>query len=153
MDAAEVRDRFHDWFAGRGWTLTRWGRGFSDEDLEAATALLPLVAVLTKRALRVEAAGESEIVLTQREHLILDRVARGWTASRIANELAISERTVGKHLEHAYRKLGVGDRISAVRLAIELNLIFPSPFWKKPKCCRPALFLNGGSLSAPHLPP
>ncbi|WP_426625357.1 response regulator transcription factor [Leifsonia sp. McL0607] len=113
----------HPPFAGQGWTLMRWGRSFSDHDVETATTLLPLVAVLTKRALRSGVPGEPVIALTQRERVILARVARGWTASRIAHELAISERTVGKHLEHAYRKMEVGDRLSAVRRAIELELI------------------------------
>jgi hypothetical protein len=30
---------------------------------------------------------------------------------------------VQKHLEHVYRKLGVADRLSAVRVAVELGII------------------------------
>jgi len=52
--------------------------------------------------------------LTNREHEVLQLVATGRTAACIGHELQISERTVHKHLENAYLKLGVHDRISAV---------------------------------------
>lgn len=53
-------------------------------------------------------------VLTPREREILDLVASGWTNTAIAHALRISPRTVAKHLEHAYRKLGVTNRAAAV---------------------------------------
>jgi len=45
--------------------------------------------------------------LTPREGEVLLALAGGATPSQIARELAISRRTVHKHLEHVYRKLGV----------------------------------------------
>src|SRR5437763_3438926 len=51
--------------------------------------------------------------LTPREGDVLACVARGLTDAHIAQELVVSRRTVQKHLEHAYRKLGVNDRAAA----------------------------------------
>ncbi|MEV8215451.1 LuxR C-terminal-related transcriptional regulator [Leifsonia sp. NPDC077715] len=61
--------------------------------------------------------------ITGRERAILSALAQGWRASRIAYELCISEGTVRKHIEHAYRKLGVNDRVLAAQRAVELNLV------------------------------
>ena len=41
-------------------------------------------------------------------------LADGLTAQAIASRLAVSRRTVHKHLEHLYRKLGAADRLTAV---------------------------------------
>jgi DNA-binding NarL/FixJ family response regulator len=40
-------------------------------------------------------------------------VAGGLTNRMIGRRLGITEKTVGKHLEHVYDKLGVTDRVSA----------------------------------------
>ena len=55
--------------------------------------------------------------LTPREAEVLRFVALGRSNQHIAAELGISDRTVGKHLEHGFRKLGVGDRSSAAARA------------------------------------
>jgi DNA-binding CsgD family transcriptional regulator len=57
---------------------------------------------------RLLAAG-----LTRREAQVMRLVALGRSNSHVATELAISARTVGKHLEHCFRKLGVADRSTA----------------------------------------
>lgn len=51
--------------------------------------------------------------LTQRETEVLTWVARGKTNKDIADILGLSPRTVNKHLEHAYVKLGVETRTAA----------------------------------------
>lgn len=51
--------------------------------------------------------------LTERERAVLALVARGLTDRAVAGRLGIAEATVHKHLEHAYRKLGVTNRVSA----------------------------------------
>jgi DNA-binding CsgD family transcriptional regulator len=61
--------------------------------------------------------------LTPRELAVLGLLVEGLTACAIGRRLAIGERTVQKHLEHAYTKLGVGDRLSAVLRAQHLGLI------------------------------
>jgi DNA-binding CsgD family transcriptional regulator len=59
-----------------------------------------------------EAAGAAR--LTAREVAVLALVADGLTAAAVARRLQIAERTVHKHLERSYLKLGVRDRLSAV---------------------------------------
>jgi ATP/maltotriose-dependent transcriptional regulator MalT len=59
--------------------------------------------------------------LTRREVQVLELVARGLINQAIASELAISPRTVQKHLERIHGKLGVGTRTAAVAKAIELS--------------------------------
>ncbi len=51
--------------------------------------------------------------LTQREAEVLTWVARGKTNKDIADILGLSPRTVNKHLEHVYVKLGVETRTAA----------------------------------------
>jgi DNA-binding CsgD family transcriptional regulator len=51
--------------------------------------------------------------MTAREADVLCLVALGRSNQHIATELGISDRTVGKHLEHSFRKLGVRDRSTA----------------------------------------
>lgn len=69
---------------------------------------------------RVRDATES---LSSRELDALRLVARGFSNREIARDLRISEATVKTHLLHAFEKLGVGDRTSAVTRAIERGLI------------------------------
>jgi DNA-binding CsgD family transcriptional regulator len=58
--------------------------------------------------------------LTPREAEALRLLALGRSNHHIAAELGISHRTVGKHLERGFRKLGVGDRSSAAGRVWEL---------------------------------
>lgn len=64
--------------------------------------------------------------LTGRERMVLLMLAQGRTAAGIASRLAISPRTVHKHQEHLYRKLGAVDRLSAVLAGQRLGLL-PAP--------------------------
>jgi DNA-binding NarL/FixJ family response regulator len=61
--------------------------------------------------------------LTSRELAVLHLLVEGCTALAMAHRLGISVRTVQKHLEHVYRKLGVGDRLSAVLTAQRVGLL------------------------------
>jgi DNA-binding CsgD family transcriptional regulator len=58
--------------------------------------------------------------LTPREAQSLRLVALGRSNHHVARTLGISHRTVGKHLERAFRKLGVADRSSASARVWEL---------------------------------
>jgi len=54
---------------------------------------------------------------------VLQWLARGKTDADIASLLAISPRTVNKHLEHIYVKLGVETRTAAVMRALTARLV------------------------------
>jgi DNA-binding CsgD family transcriptional regulator len=99
----------------------------SDEEFSAAdSALLRSVMPAMRNALRrsrrqrharaAVAAGHDDTLadLTDRELEVLQMAARGRTNRAIARALDVSPRTVAKHLEHAYRKLGVTSRAAAV---------------------------------------
>ncbi len=54
---------------------------------------------------------------------MLTLLGSGLTAQAIARRLDTSPRTVHKHLEHLYRKLGVRDRLMAVQRARDAGLL------------------------------
>ena len=108
----------------RAYVLARGGEDFPDEDLELAVRIQPLLTLLDRQAhvlrhRRDEARGD----LTGRELAILELLGEGHTALAIAHRLGSSVRTVHKHLEHVYRKLGVRDRLRAVVVAREAGLL------------------------------
>ena len=55
--------------------------------------------------------------LSGRELAVLSLVADGHATRVISQRLGCSPRTVEKHLERCFRKLGVRDRLNAVRVA------------------------------------
>jgi DNA-binding NarL/FixJ family response regulator len=56
--------------------------------------------------------------LTPREAEVLDLLSHGLSNAQIAHTLDSGERTVQKHLEHVYRKLGVDSRTAAMAWAV-----------------------------------
>jgi len=56
--------------------------------------------------------------LTPREREVLEALTRGARTNEIAEQLAISERTVKAHLASIYQKLGVESRTAAVAVAL-----------------------------------
>nr|MCU0957787.1 helix-turn-helix transcriptional regulator [Hydrogenophaga sp.] len=61
-----------------------------------------------------------DIALTPRETEVLSWLAKGKTNRDIADILGMSPRTVNKHLEHIFEKLGVETRSAATALAGKL---------------------------------
>ncbi|OYU81925.1 MAG: DNA-binding response regulator, partial [Burkholderiales bacterium PBB5] len=55
--------------------------------------------------------------LTPRETEVLSWVAKGKTNRDVGEILGLSPRTVNKHLEHVFEKLGVETRAAAAALA------------------------------------
>jgi DNA-binding CsgD family transcriptional regulator len=118
-----------------GVALSRGRRDYSDFERDVAEHARPFLIQAYQNAIAYEllrsgspnrsggalvqallAAG-----LTSREAEVLRVVALGRSNQHIAEELGgISPRTVGKHLERSYRKLGVTDRSSAAARAWEL---------------------------------
>jgi DNA-binding CsgD family transcriptional regulator len=64
-----------------------------------------------------------DVGLTPRELTVLALLAQGLTAASIGRRLMITERTVHKHLQHSYTKLGVTDRLGAVLRAQRIGLL------------------------------
>jgi DNA-binding NarL/FixJ family response regulator len=65
---------------------------------------------------RTQASPDGADELTPRELEVLEHVAAGRTDREIATVLYVSVRTVQKHLEHVYEKLGVRTRTAAAML-------------------------------------
>lgn len=82
-------------------------------------------SVLAPDVLRVLARheGRSQPPLTPREVEVLSVIAQGGTNRAAADRLFVSEATVKTHLLRAYEKLGVNDRVAAVRAARECGLL------------------------------
>jgi DNA-binding NarL/FixJ family response regulator len=62
-------------------------------------------------------SGPGQGGLTKREIEILRRIAGGATNKQVADQIFISEKTVGRHLANIYAKLGVSSRTAAVTWA------------------------------------
>ena len=61
---------------------------------------------------------KSRLMVTDREAEVLLWIARGKSNRDIAEILGLSPRTVNKHLEQIFTKLGVENRTSAAALAV-----------------------------------
>jgi DNA-binding CsgD family transcriptional regulator len=109
--------------------LTRSSSDFTDECLVTAEAVQPVLVAISAsmraRSVGPPASGWDGLdgALTEREVEVLQLVAAGLTAQSIARALRITRRTVEKHLEHVYAKLGVHDRLSAVNYCTRVGLL------------------------------
>ncbi len=104
---------------GQQFTLLHFGskltvRFIPDPDDGCAGYLL-----MRGERLGVSAAHLGSLSLSARERELLALVAAGKTNGEIATILAISARTVQKHLEHIFQKLGVETRTAAAVRALE----------------------------------
>lgn len=72
---------------------------------------------------RVQQPQTAAPALSAREIAVLAHAAEGRTNAAIGTAMHISETTVKTYLARAFDKLGVSDRTSAVRRAIDLGLI------------------------------
>jgi DNA-binding CsgD family transcriptional regulator len=125
---------------GGGWlvsfVLNRRGSDFSDREVAMLEQVRPAVGRLflrtgllerTRRAWLIDSgaaadpSGEASLPLTARERDVLRWVAAGKTDRDVADILGISPRTVHKHLEHVYTKLGVETRTAAVMRGLVLG--------------------------------
>jgi len=114
-------------------TFNRSRRGFGDRErriLELITphwaqamdrrariaALTTSVRKLARHTDRLDEALTGLPSLTPSERAVVDHLANGLTDREIARGLTISPRTVHKHLENVYRKLGAGNRTSLVAM-------------------------------------
>jgi DNA-binding CsgD family transcriptional regulator len=103
--------------------LNRSGTGFSDRDRDLAEVIRPHLSNLYRLGCSAERTRDlpadapfdrAAAPLTPREREVLDWVAAGKTNRDVAAILGASSRTVEKHLERIYEKLGVETRTAAV---------------------------------------
>ena len=113
----------------QAYVVSRPDDDYADADAELANLVRPALAALVRQqaVLRDVAEWQYERVrgtrLTDREFAVLTLLGAGLTAQSIARRLHTSPRTVHKHLEHLYRKLGVRDRLMAVQRARDAGLL------------------------------
>lgn len=93
-------------------SLDRTSRQFSARDL----ALLRMIAPALQRLLRERPTPALPPALTLTERRVLQLLATGMSNADIAAYLYVAPSTVRKHLEHAFPKLGVTNRLAAARV-------------------------------------
>jgi DNA-binding NarL/FixJ family response regulator len=83
----------------------------------------PAAASVGTIAEGIERRRSPSFRLTRREREVLLIASEGLTAREIAERLGVRERTVTTHLARIYGKLGVGNRLAALRLAARSGLV------------------------------
>lgn len=124
-------------------SLNRAGSDFTLTAVDLLTQLRPLLA---RRVARLTAgrappapASPGPARLTARQQGVLRLVADGLTDAAIGHRLGCSPRTVDKHLEHIYRRLGVSGRTAAVAAARTRTLTARPPRPSQPRSVRSSM--------------
>jgi DNA-binding NarL/FixJ family response regulator len=99
-------------------------RGAADHEVVIAG---PAASSVGQIAEGIERRRSSGFRLTRREREVLEVAAEGLTAREIAERLGVRERTVTTHLARIYGKLGVGNRLAALRIAARSGLVSIGP--------------------------
>jgi len=84
-----------------------------------------IVATLSNGTFRASHRRGNLTGLTTRERQVAGLLTDGFTARAIASRLGISERTVNTHIGSLYRRLGVNNRVDAVRAVMRMGLAGP----------------------------
>ncbi len=113
-------------FVDRGllvsFVLNRNRIDFSDRECALLDLVRDPLAALYRNLLnRKKDRGFAALPVTPREREVLSWLAAGKTDRDIGEILGMSPRTVQKHLQHIYEKLGVETRTAAVVRAMELS--------------------------------
>ncbi len=112
--------------AGRSWQGEFHAMRKCGEQLRISASINPFTHPTTKETLfiglnrEVSSANESVAMLTSRERDVLELLAQGLHNKDIAETLAISHRTVGHHVSHILKKLGVRNRVVAATRASQV---------------------------------
>jgi DNA-binding CsgD family transcriptional regulator len=102
--------------------LGRSSSDFSDDDVILAEYVQKALIALDKHITLMRELAQMrglarDVELTGREMTVLGLLTAGHSRRTIGRRLGCSLRTVDKHLERIYRKLGVRDKLNAVRAA------------------------------------
>jgi HD-GYP domain-containing protein (c-di-GMP phosphodiesterase class II) len=82
-----------------------------------------VAAVLRAAGHRAPARRDGPAGLTVREVEVLQLLARGQANKQIANQLAVTPKTISNHVEHIYSKIGVSSRAAAALYATQHGLL------------------------------
>ena len=80
-------------------------------------------AVLEAAGHRLPRRREAIAGLTAREVEVLILLARGMSNKQIAEQLVITPKTAGNHVEHIYAKIGASSRAAAAMFAVQHGLL------------------------------
>jgi HD-GYP domain-containing protein (c-di-GMP phosphodiesterase class II) len=80
-------------------------------------------AVLAAAGLRGPGRREALAGLTAREVEVLILLARGLSNKQVAQQLVITPKTAGNHIEHIYAKIGASSRAAAAMFAVQHGLL------------------------------
>ena len=70
----------------------------------------------------------ADLALTRRETDIIERIANGYSAKEVAQQVRIAPRTVERHIENARHKLGAKNTAHLITRAVMTGLLsFTSP--------------------------
>ena len=116
----------------QAYVLGRAGTDFSDDNLVVARHVQHTIIGLDRqvsmiRQLSGVRGAVVDLGLTARETSVLALLAAGYPNGGIARRLGCAPRTVEKHLERNFRKLGVRDKLNAVRVAQACSLVAERP--------------------------
>lgn len=106
--------------------LCRDGEGYSEEEVDSARILQPVIAGCLRQAVVMEKLGEDPLSeeamrergLTPREAQIFSRLAAGATSQAVGQDLDISVRTVEKHVQNIYARIGARNRSEAISILL-----------------------------------
>ncbi len=105
--------------------VTLWLVRRTSDFTERDRALLALVTPALERRLRERVTSGLPASITLQERRVLHHVAAGLSNAQIAERLVVAPATVRKHLENAYRKLGVTNRLAAVNAMEGIRAVAP----------------------------
>ena len=115
----------------RNYIVARGGKDYSNDDLMLARHIQQsLITVDQQICVLAHLSAEHGVATTAadfkligREMAVLQLLTAGRTTRASARRLRCAPRTVEKHLERWFRKLGVRDRLNAVRVATQAGLV------------------------------
>ena len=121
------REQAEGQFAEAGTIIEELATELTDETLRdtflrCATGQMPRPLQLSPRRTAMQAFGG----LTEREREVAALIAQGKSNRALADELVVSERTIGTHVENILSKLGFTSRAQIAVWAVEKGLVKPS---------------------------
>jgi len=93
------------------------------EEARAGRQDSEMVAAVTEAAGQPAPPVERPAGLTEREAEVVGLLARGLQTKQVARRLGISVKTADRHIQNAYRKIGVSTRAAAILFAMEHGLV------------------------------